>query len=300
MPHHKRDWSKYNKDLVNRGSINLWIPKKALKSWKAKKLKKSGRPFFYSETLIEALLTIRYRYHLSLRETEGFFRSLLKFTKLKQIPSYTQICRRGKKLQLPENLMRKQSVTDIIMDTTGLKLYGEGEWCKKRYGGRAKWVKLHVAIDMKSGKLILAEASDEREHDTSLLKKALSKGNKKKGKVLFDGIADSKKCYESCRRRGKRLLTPPQKGAVFRKEKGYEERNETLKIIKGLGGDEMARSLWGKLSGYSARSRIEGEISRWKRLLEGGVRSRNWESVKKEVQMKAMILNKMRDEMKRV
>ncbi|NGX48141.1 MAG: hypothetical protein K1000chlam3_01531 [Chlamydiae bacterium] len=194
--------------------------------------------------------------------------------------------------------MDKKEAPSLVLDTTGLKAYGEGEWCAKRYGGKSKWVKLHVGIDLQSGKLVLAEVTKEHTHDTACLGKALSKCNHKKGKVLFDGIADSKKCYEICERHNKELLTPPNRRAIIWEEPEYHLRNEALKAIKGLGDDELARSIWSKLSGYSRRSEIESAIARWKKLLGGSLKSQSLESIEKEVKLKGMILNQMIDQRK--
>ena len=76
----RRDWSHYNKELINRGKINFWIKPKALKTWKAKRQKKTGRPYLYADELIKTILYIRFKYHLSLREAEGFFLSLKELT----------------------------------------------------------------------------------------------------------------------------------------------------------------------------------------------------------------------------
>lgn len=299
MPRHKRDWKQYNKQLINRGNLNFWVTKKSLKFWKAKKKKKAGRPFTYSNEAIKAMLMVRFKYQLPLRELEGFFQFLSKLMKIPKVPSYTQVCRRMRSIQLPEELINKNKVTDLVLDTTGLKVYGEGEWCKRHYGGKSKWVKLHVGIDPKDGKLVIAEVTEEHVHDTAYLEQALKRCNRKKGKVLFDGIADSKKCYETCKKYNKKLLTPPNRKAVLRQEPEYCLRNEALRIIKGLGGDEIARSIWSKLSGYSRRSQVESSIARWKKLLGGGLKSQNFERIKNEVKLKAMILNEMVDQRKR-
>lgn len=298
MPRHKRDWKQYNKQLINRGNLNFWVTEKSLKFWKAKKKKKAGRPFTYSNEAIQAMLVVRFKYQLPLRELEGLFQFLAKLMNIPGVPCYTQVCRRMRSIELPENLMDKKHVTDLVLDTTGLKVYGEGEWCAKRYGGKSKWIKLHVGIDQKSGKLVLAEVTQEHKHDTSYLEKALQKANGKKGKVLFDGIADSQRCYELCKKYNKELLTPPNRNAVLRHEPEYCLRNEALKIIKGLGGDELARSIWAKLSGYSRRSEIESLIARWKKLLGSGLKSRGLERIQKEVRLKGIILNELIDQMK--
>ncbi len=298
MPRRKRDWKQYNKQLINRGNLNFWVTKKALKFWKAKKTKKNGRPFTYSDEAIKAMLMVRFKYQLPLRELEGLFQFLARLMDIPQVPSYTQICRRMRSIQLPEELLDKKHVTDLVMDTTGLKVYGEGEWCTKRYGGKSKWVKLHVGMDLNSGKLVFAEITQEHVHDTVYLEKALKKCNRKKGSVLFDGIADSKKCYEICRKHNKELLTPPNRRAILRKEPEYYLRNEALRVIKGLGDDELARSIWAKLSGYSRRSVVESAIARWKKLLGGRLKSKSLENIKKEVNLKGLILNEMMDQRK--
>ncbi len=91
--------------------------------------KKAGRPFIYSDEAIKARLIVRFKYQLPLRELDGLFQFL---AQLMDIPN-TQVCRRMRSIQLPEELMNKKKVTDLVLDTTGLKIYGEEEWCTKRY-----------------------------------------------------------------------------------------------------------------------------------------------------------------------
>lgn len=147
--HHRRDWKHYNKSLINRGKINFWVSPQVLKGWKAKKQKKNGHPFVYSDELIKTICYIRFKFHLSLRETEGFFLSLMALmANLFQVPCYTQICRRMKALSLPEELLHKKHVTDIVIDSTGLKVCGP-EWRNKKYGGEKRWKKLHLAMEPK-------------------------------------------------------------------------------------------------------------------------------------------------------
>jgi len=293
---HKRDWSNYNKQLVNRGKINFWIKPEVLKNWGAKKKKKNGHPFFYSDLLIQTMHCIRFKFHLSLRETEGFFQSLIAIWKtLLRVPSYTQLCRRMKSLDLPAELLAKKNVTDIVLDTTGLKVYGEGEWRAEKYGGKKAWKKLHLALDPESGKLLLAEITDEYVHDTTFLEEALRRANQRKGKVLIDGIADSGKCYRLAQKYGKSLLTPPKTGAIIRKEAGYEKRNDAVRMIRGLGNDRLARSIWSKLVGYNRRVIVESMMARWKKLHGADLKSRCGERKKVETKLKAMMINAMID-----
>lgn len=293
---HKRDWTQYNKQLVHRGKIHFWISPKTLKHWQAKKQKKNGRPFVYSHELIKAIHCLRFKFRISLRETEGLFGSLVSaLCRRFPIPCYTQLCRRMKTLSLPKELVNKRNVTDLVLDTTGLKVYGEGEWCAERYGGRRRWKKLHLALDGKTGKGVFIEITDESVHDTACLARALKQGNRRRGTVLFDGIADSMRCYRLTREHNKRLLTPPKRGAVLREEEELVERNDAVKIIRGLGNDQIARSIWGKLVGYNRRVIIESMISRWKRLYGGELKSRCAACKENEVRLKAIMINRMID-----
>jgi len=290
--HHKRDWSEYNKQLVNRGKINFWVTPKVLKYWKAPSKKKNGRPFIYSDSWIQAISYIRFKYHLSLRETEGFFLSLITLLQHHlQVPSYTQICRRMKLLELPTELLNKRQVTDIVLDTTGLKVYGEGEWRVKKYGGKKRWKKLHIAMDPLTGKIVLAEITDEYVHDTTFLEESMRRTNQHRGNVLIDGIADGRRCYKLAQQYNKRLLTPPKKGAVFRKEPELAGRNDAIKIIRGFGNDRLARSIWAKCVGYNQRVVVESMMSRWKKVMGDSLKSRCSQRIKKEVQIKAMMIN---------
>lgn len=294
---HKRDWKQYNKHLVNRGKINFWIGPEVLKGGGATKKRKTGRPFVYSDELIKAMHVIRFKFHLSLRETEGFFMSLVAMMKFfSKVPCYTQVCRRMRNLRLPTELIEKKDATDIVLDTTGLKVYGEGEWRAEKYGGKRAWKKLHLALDPVSGKLVLAEITDEYVHDTTYLEKALKKINRKRGRVLIDGIADSRRCYGLTKKHNKVLLTPPKRGAVIREEEELGGRNDAIKIIRGLGNDRVARSIWGKLVGYNRRVLVESMMSRWKRLYGGSLKSICPERRRIEVTVKAVMINKMIDE----
>lgn len=292
--HHGRDWNKYNKELVNRGKLDFWINLDS--SWYAPKQKKNGRPFTYADGAILAMLYIRFKFHLSLRELQGFFISIMAIcNRTEKVACYTQVCRRMKTLSIPKKLLEKKEVTDIVLDTTGLKVYGAGEWNLKKYGGKRRWMKIHLSMDLQSKKLIIAEATDEQIHDTTYLKAALEATNGRRGKVLIDGIGDSRRCYELAKKHNKTLITPPKQGAIIRREACYKERNDAIQIIKGLGGDRTARSIWGQLTGYNRRVEVESMIARWKRLYGGSLKSRTEERIQREVKLKAVMINKIID-----
>jgi len=129
---------------------------------------------------------------------------------------------------MPPELLAKKNATDIVLDTTGLKVYGAGEWRTLKYGSKRRWRKLHLALELESQKLVLAEITDEYVHDTHYLEKSLQRANRREGKVLIDGIADSRRCYKTAKKYNKSLLTPPKKGGVIRDEEGYKARNKAI------------------------------------------------------------------------
>ena len=111
--------------------------------------------------------------------------------------------------------------------------------------------------------------------------------------MLIDGIADSRRCYYLSRRYNKILLTPPKTGAVLRKEEELRGRNEAICIIRGLGNDRLARSIWSKLVGYNRRVLVESMMSRWKRVHGSSLKSRCEQRKRVEVQIKAEMINQM-------
>ncbi len=151
-----RNWSHYNKSLVQRGSLTFLIDPKILKTLAPLKKAGKGRPQEFSNHLIQLLLTIKIFYKLPYRLLEGFYRSLFKKLALKiKLPTYSLLCKRSKTLSLEVKLSPRQPST-ILVDATGFKVMGEGEWKVKVHGkGRPrKWIKVHVAIDPQTQEVI--------------------------------------------------------------------------------------------------------------------------------------------------
>jgi hypothetical protein len=158
MSHKKRDWSNYNNSLVNRGSITLWLSPEAVKSWQAKKAKGgSGRPFQYSDSAILTATTIRHVFKLSLRACEGFLKSIYHFFKSRCVLyADLQVFKENIDLQ---TFPRREKVRHVVVDATGLKVSGEGEWKVKKHGPgkRHQWRKLHLAVDEKTQEIVFSD-----------------------------------------------------------------------------------------------------------------------------------------------
>jgi hypothetical protein len=238
MSHKKRDWSKYNNFLINRGSLTFWIHKKALKSWRAKKQKgKKGAPFIFSDTVIETAMTIKFILKLSYRTLEGYLKSLLKILGIDlPVPSYTQICKRMKKLKLPGHLLKNKTVRHVVVDATGLKVYGEGGWKVKKHGAgrRREWRKLHLAVDEETQEILFADLTDDYTSDTKFVPEIMKERCGVK-RFLMDGAADVELLYKLAYESGIDLLTPPKKNAKKRSEPWLQDRTKRLLEILNAG-----------------------------------------------------------------
>lgn len=152
------NWREYNKSLVNRGDITIWFSDEALEHWAhANACVKVGRPFVYSDTAVECLLTIRELLKLPYRQTEGFGRSLVAMLGVDvAIPDYSSLAKRAGKLDVKLTIAGKRGHIDIVVDSTGLKVFGEGEW-KMRTHGKAKrrtWRKLHLSVNPQTREIV--------------------------------------------------------------------------------------------------------------------------------------------------
>ena len=144
------NWKEYNEGLKKRGSLRLWIHNDVAEKWKHTGTKKRGGQQQYSDMAIELCLIIRKIYHLPLRQTEGFMNSFFEQNKLKiKAPDYTTLSKRGGNLVVELSANNTGIITDIVVDSTGLKVYGEGEWKVRKHGAgkHRTWMKMHLAAD---------------------------------------------------------------------------------------------------------------------------------------------------------
>lgn len=292
----KRDWSKYNRELVLRGSLTFLIDPKWLKEeGRAARKKKLGRPIEFSDTLIMVMLMAKIHYHLPYRALEGFMNFLCSLKQLfPKTPTYSLVCKRAAFLRnsLPKLSSRRPST--VLIDASGIKVYGEGEWKVKIHGpGRPrKWVKIHIAVDAVSQEIVAVATTESNIHDGLMTKDLLDEIPGSVRVVIADGAYDGRTAREAIRQKKSRALIPPPKNARYR---GLDdERDQDLKLIKGLGGDKKAKSIWGKLTGYSRRALAESTFSRFKGLFGEKYFSKTSKRQEVETFLRCLLLNKMR------
>ena len=288
----KRNWNKYNQDLIKRGSITFFIDPKALTEKPEEN--KRGRPRLFSHPLIHLLLVLKIQYRLTYRTLEGFAKSMLPHIQADIfLPTYSLICKRASNLEalLPKLSSRRPKV--VLLDATGIKVYGEGEWKVKMHGAskRRKWIKLHIAVDEKTQEIIHLAITNGHEADCKVGPKIIDNLPKSVDTVIGDGGYDTKRCRQAIHQAGAKELIPPRKNS--RLSKDLLRRNKALLEIKGLGGDQLAREIWGKMTGYSRRALAETSFSRLKRLYGERFFSKKMETQKVEGHIKCKMLNQM-------
>jgi IS5 family transposase len=289
-----RNWKQYNDALVNRGSLTLWVDQASLQAWRYQGPARRGAQFDYSDLAIQCLLTLRAVYHLTLRATEGFARSLFELMRLDlPVPDYTTLCRRSRTLTI--DLPRKaDGPLHLILDSTGLKVYGEGEWKVRRHGysKRRTWIKLHLAIDPKTHEIQAAMVTEPGVTDAEAVPDLLGQVENPIEAVGADGAFDQAEVYRECERRGAKAVIPPRRDAKIirhgNKPGPRLARDENLRRIRRVG-----RAAWKEESGYHRRSLGETAMFRMKTIFGGGVASRRPEQQAKEVGIRCRALNIM-------
>jgi hypothetical protein len=131
------NWAEYDRSLVQRGDITMWISPATIKAWKAKSSGRRGAPRKFSDLAIETALTLRAVFRLPPRQAEGFLRSLLDLMDIDlEAPDHTTLSRRGKDLNVDLGLVQSKKDVHLIVDSTGLSIVGEGEWAAAKHGNR--------------------------------------------------------------------------------------------------------------------------------------------------------------------
>jgi IS5 family transposase len=287
-----RNWKNYNKSLINRGRITFWIDEKSIKSWYEKKPSgKRGRPRVYSNIAIKTVLMLKQVYHLSLRASRGFVESIFQLMNLPiEVPCYTQVCRRQSGVILPAWPVSSESI-HLVIDSSGLKIMGEGEWMVRQHGitRRRVWRKLHLGVDEKSRLIVSAVVTEKNRSDDKVLPELLDQYQGKYHQVSADGAYDSHSCFNEITRRGAKATIPPQSHPRHKtksKERLKNIRDETVWQIQ-----EKGRKEWKHESGYHRRSLVEATFYRYKQILGNKLSSKTIENQRIEALLRCHMLN---------
>jgi hypothetical protein len=286
-----RNWPEYNKALVRRGSLTLWVEQGVVNRWRdtAAPLRR-GRRRFYSDLAITCALTLREVYHLPLRATQGLVSSVLRLLGADSpAPHYSTLSRRAASLEVRLERL-SQGPLHLAVDSTGVKLYGEGEW-KVRLHGKEKrrtWRKLHLLVDHHTQEAVACSMSEQYVLDRKELLGLLKGVEGEVVEVLGDGAYDFQDCYRAIHARGARSVIPPQERARVRSGPEFGDRNAAV-----LRGREVGRDEWKKEAGYHRRSLAETAMMRLKTIFSDKLKAREWRRQETELRVRCAAMNRM-------
>ena len=285
------NWSSYNESLRQRGALLLWIDKDM--AWAGAPSGQRGRSPLFSDAAIQFCLMIKNLYGLALRQTTGMVRSLLRLAGLDwDVPDFSTLSRRQKHLQVTLMYQRRGDALHLLVDSTGIKMLGEGEWKRKKHGAdyRRQWRKVHLGIDAQTLEVRAIEITANSVGDAPMLPVLLEQipPEEALASVGADGAYDTKACHAAIANRGASALIPVRKNAQPWKERsaGARARNEILRATQRLG-----RTIWKKWSGYHRRSLVETKMRCFK-LLGERVMARDFDRQVAELQIRAALLNR--------
>lgn len=234
------NWSSYSRSLKRRGSLMVWFDPEM--AWFAVPSGKAGHPGRFSVAAIQFCLSIKVLFGLPLRQTTGFLESLLNLSGLDwPVPDYTTLCRRQKHLKVQIPYRAASGSLHFLVDSTGIKFSGEGEWQVRKHGAsrRRQWRKIHIGIDADTLEVRAVEMTSNRIGDASVLPDLLVQipPEEQIGSVTADGIYDTKGCHAAIAARGAEAIIPPRRNARTWKgdDLGLQARNEALLACKRFG-----------------------------------------------------------------
>ena len=254
------NWSSYNDALRKRGSLLIWLDKEM--TWHAPHEGRPGRPPVFSNAAIQFCLSLKVLFKLPLRQTAGMVASLLRLAGLDwPVPDYSTLCRRQKTLKVRIPYRRADGPLNLLVDSTGIKFLGDGEWQARKHGvqGRRQWRKVHLAMDIATSDIRAVEFTPSREGDSPVLPDLLGQipEDEDIGTVTADGAYDTRRCHGAVIARGGTAIIPTRRNGRAWKEDcpAAKARNETLRATRHYG-----RAFWKRWTGYHARSRVEAKM----------------------------------------
>jgi hypothetical protein len=296
------NWKDYNKSLVERGSLTLWFSEDVIESWTHRTdKKKAGRQKYYGDIAIQCVLTLRQLFRLPLRATEGLMHSMMKVMKLSlKCPDYSTICRRAKKIKVNLGVIQTGKGRHVLVDSTGVRIVGEGEWKKLKHGeSRCQvWKKLHISMDADNQTILSGLMTESIRLDGNYLPQLLNEIEGKISQVTGDGAYDKKCCYEAIYKREAKAVIPPQHNAC--KQRNKIKKNPALlirdKVVEeiGRGRDSQAkRREWKRSNEYHRRSLIETMMFRMKSIFGDEMRARTFENQQTDLLIRCYAINKI-------
>jgi len=284
----------YDAALRQRGSLTIWFTDAVIAAWQAEaRITRGGQPR-YSSLAIATALTLRSVFHLALRQTEGLIGSIIALLGLDlAVPDHITLNRRAETLDMAQPRSGSGPV-HLLVDSTGLKLCGSGEWLLEKHGTKTRrdWRKLHIAVDADTGQIAAASLTTSDVNDASQVEMLLDQVDGPVASFIADGAYDQDGVYHkvAARHPEASVIVPPRSSAVpsDTAQTAPTMRDRHLQIIA-----ERGRMAWQKATGYHWRALVEADISRFKRVIGDGLPSRSDRRRATEVTIAVGALNRM-------
>ena len=243
MVYRVSNWSTYNQALIDRGSLTVWLSEEALSGWHYQGPTQRGAQFFYSDLAIETTLTLRKLFDLGLRQSQGLVTLLFALMRVDlKAPSYSTLSRRQAELKIELPVRSKEEPIHLVVDSSGLKIFGEGEWKVRQQGWtqRRTWRKLHLGIDADTSEVVAQTLTTASRDDASQVKPMLQQIAGEIATCAGDGAYDRWSvhhllAYPPDQNRPIESVIPPRRNAQARKAKRryrhIEARNQRVQAI---------------------------------------------------------------------
>jgi hypothetical protein len=290
----KRDWVEYNERLVRRGEFYFSFD--FLRSWDHEldtlNVSKGGRPFEYPPSFIHFSAVIHEVFHLPYRQMEGIFRQLGRYIPELKPADYTTLFKRITKLEIKiENEGLPEEIV-LAVDSSGIKVTNSGDWIRKKWKVRKGWLKVHIAVDTKTKKLLALEITDESVGDNKKFKDLLEQAeeNASDSKIvssLADGGYDTKELFNLLDEKEIKAGIKTRKNAITI-AKGSPYRAKCIRELREIGYDA-----WKEKYQYGQRWASEGYLSAFKRLFGESVKAKSNEGMINEIKRKFVFYNSM-------
>lgn len=305
-----KNWNEYDRGLKQRGSITFWIDCEATAGWYYPGERRPGGKTIYSDETIEMILMVKEMFRLTNRAVAGFIESVLEVMKVEvSVPDHTVLSRRAKELKpkLRTKAFPKGEGITVLVDSTGVKFFGEGEWKINKHGQERQtgWIKLHVMVEAESGHILSMESMEltddgvddgDKEHVIDPLLEAIPEPI---DRLIGDGAYDKTPVYEAVQAHTPDVtfVVPPRSKAIHwdppegvPNDHYTHQRNLTLVTMAATD-----KKTWASLVGYHERSLIENTIGRLKHMFSERVTNRRTDTQTTHMRTRCLCLNTFSD-----
>jgi hypothetical protein len=292
-----KNWAEYDKSLRDRGDITLWMSQDAIDAWTPPQTGKRGAQSVYSDVAIETALALRLLFHLPLRQTEGFLHALLTLMGLAlPCPDHTTLSRRNTTVAIRQQVDRApEGPLSLIVDSSGLKVCGQGEWHSQKHGEKKakRWKKLHIGVDAQ-GHIVASTVAESHAQDPSQVLALLSQVDHVIDRFIGDGMYDREPVYAAVMGHspGVRVIIPPRKDAVLSPTASTAPTQRDQHILEI---ERAGRCAWKRTSGYYDQAYAEHVFARFKRTFGDRLRAKRDASQEREASLACELLNRMRE-----